>query len=86
MSSTEPPKHSFPCDYMIKIVAEAHDDFPGNIIDIIESHAVIKHHKTNKSQNNRYLSLSVTLYLEKEEILADIYQQIKTLPSIKMVL
>ena len=82
----KPPKHTFPCDYLVKIVGENHENFPNEVLEIIQAEAILREHKVTMSQNNRFLSLSVTIYLEDEIILEKIYQKIKDKPYIKMIL
>lgn len=38
MAEQEPPKIEFPCDYPIKIIGRAADDFSGIVIDILKRH------------------------------------------------
>lgn len=78
--------HTFPCDYLVKIVGIAHDDFPSEVLQIIETGTTLQKHTLTESKNKRYLSLSVTLYLENEQELENIYTQIKHKPYIKMIL
>lgn len=80
------PTHTFPCDYLVKIVGENHEDFPNEVLEIIKANAHLREHKVTMSQNNRFLSLSVTIYLEDEIVLEKIYQKIKDKPYIKMIL
>jgi len=82
----KPPKHTFPCDYLVKIVGDNHENFPNEVLEIIQAEAILREHKVTMSQNNRFLSLSVTIYLEDEIILEKIYQKIKDKPYIKMIL
>jgi putative lipoic acid-binding regulatory protein len=80
------PKHTFPCDYIVKIVGENHDTFERDVLSIIKSETTIKEQSLTKSNNNRYLSLSVTMALENEAALENIYGQLKDKPYIKMIL
>lgn len=79
-------KHTFPCDYVVKIVGENHDDFPSEVLEIIQSNASLKKHTLTESKNKRFLSLSVVLHLKNETELETIYKAIKDKPYIKMIL
>tara|TARA_B110000879_G_C11085566_1_gene476713 strand:+ start:111 stop:362 length:252 start_codon:yes stop_codon:yes gene_type:complete len=78
--------HTFPCDYLVKIVGVTHSDFPSEVLKIIETETTLRTHILTESKNKRYLSLSVTLHLENELELETIYKQIKDKPYIKMIL
>lgn len=79
-------QQTFPCDYLVKIIATQSDDFPKEVIDIIEKETTLIKQVLTPSKNQKYLSLSVTLHLKNEEELETLYKQIKDKPYIKMIL
>lgn len=79
-------KHTFPCDYLVKIIGIKHIDFPSEIIKIIQAETTLKSHELTPSKNEKYLSLSVSLHLKNEMELEKIYQTIKDKSYIKMIL
>lgn len=83
---SQKPTHQLPCDYVIKIVGHYDFDFSEEILAIIKSKMTVKAHHTTASSNKSYLSLSVTLYLEDEQLLAEVLKDVKAKPYIKMVL
>ena len=78
--------HTFPCDYLIKVIGTNHIDFPQEILNIVKAKTKIVEYKLSDSKNNKFKSLSLLLHLNNEEVLADIYKQIKDKPYIKMIL
>lgn len=86
LDNENPPKHQFPCEYVIKVIGLPHQAFPNEIIDIVKTKTTLKTHKITPSKNNNFISLSITMFLENEESLKEIYLLIKDKPYIKMIL
>lgn len=86
MTTTEKPKHEFPCDYVIKIISDPHPNFPDEALAIISNATTIKQHKVTPSKKDKYISLSVNMHLQAEKVLADIYEQLKQISYIKMIM
>ena len=84
-TTPKPPQHTFPGEYMIKIVGDVHENFPSEIVELISSKAEVLEQKITDSKNKQYQSLSVRLFLQSEADLEFIYEQIKEKPYIKMI-
>ena len=84
---------SFPCDFPIKVIGHHKENFETEITQIIEQCRTDEQNKlypiiiTKKpSKENRYLALTVTVHVEDQAALDDIYRAISKHPDIKMVL
>lgn len=71
----------FPCQYPIKVIGKASDDFRKNILQIIHVHfkkrvsddlVSFKH-----SKNNKYLSITIDFEAQSREHVDQIYQDLK---------
>ncbi len=80
------PKHSFPCEYVIKVICNPDDAFPDEILKATNNHTSLKTHTISPSKNGKYQSLSMTLYLTDEKELENLYGEIKLLPYVLMVI
>jgi len=90
---TNPSAISFPCDFPIKVIGHHKETFEAEITQIMEQCRSAEQNKlypiaiTKKnSKENRYLALTVTVYVENQAALDDIYRAIGKHPDIKMVL
>lgn len=85
----EAPKIEFPCAYPIKIIGVASIDFHLVAVQVVEQH-------TGKidsdlidikpSKSNNYVSVRVTITATGVEQLQNIFEDLKKLPDLKMVL
>jgi putative lipoic acid-binding regulatory protein len=85
----EAPKIEFPCLYPIKIIGIASTDFQMHAVKVVEQH-------TGKidsdlieimpSKANNYVSVRVTITATGVEQLENIFEDLKKLPDLKMVL
>ena len=76
----------FPCQFPIKVMGTASDDFDTIIIDIIKKHVSNLSEdavKSRLSQKGKYVSVTVTIEAESREQLDNIYSD---LTEHKMVL
>ncbi len=84
-----PPKIEFPCLYPIKIIGRAEAEFQQTVIAVVERHTgpldpdLIR---AQPSRKNNYLSVTVTIAATGEEQLRNIFQDLKQIDSVKMVL
>ena len=86
MMTKDAPKHTYPCKYMIKIIAEPDSAFPDDVLSLVQAKIKLLDHKLTISKGQKYQSLSLTLHLENEEDLKSVYDQLKAKPYIKMIL
>ena len=88
-SEQEPPKIEFPCLYPIKIIGKAVDDFQESVLTTVERHTgaiTADLVKVQASRENNYLSVTVTIAATGEEQLQNIFQDLKKIESVMMVL
>ncbi|MFT4885969.1 MAG: putative lipoic acid-binding regulatory protein [Pseudohongiellaceae bacterium] len=85
----EAPKIEFPCLYPIKIIGIASIDFHILAVKVVEQHAgeidsdLIE---IMPSKANNYISVRVTITATGAEQLGNIFEDLKKLPGLKMVL
>jgi len=83
------PKIEFPCLYPIKIIGKAAENFREQVIAVVERHTgkitegLIK---VRPSRQNNYLSVTVTIAATGEDQLQEIFQDLKRIPDVLMVL
>ncbi|MDD9890792.1 MAG: DUF493 domain-containing protein [Gammaproteobacteria bacterium] len=88
-SEQEPPKIEFPCLYPIKIIGKAVDDFQESVVAAVERYTgtiTADLIKVQASREKNYLSVTVTIAATGEEQLQSIFQDLKKIDSVKMVL
>ena len=79
----------FPCDFEIKVMGRADDDFEQKILTVIRQYCHVAHIKTIKkrhSQKNNYLSLSITVFIETRGQIDEIYNALHNTPDVLMTL
>lgn len=89
MSSPEPPRIEFPCDYTLRVVGDAADDFEEFVITALGRHACLAEGEAvsqRRSRNGRYLSVTVTIVATGEEQLRAIDAELKASGRVHMVL
>lgn len=83
------PKIEFPCDYPIKVLGEQSDDFEQQILSVFGRHApgLDPARVTSKqSSKGRFVSVTVVIVATGEQQLAALFDDLKRLPAVKMVL
>ena len=92
MTEEQKPNESlltFPCEFTIKIFGEMAPDFEQLIYGLIHPYAPNLSSgafQSRISENGKYLSLSVTLYVQSREQLDNIYRALSGSPKVLMVL
>ena len=85
----EPPKIEFPCLYPIKIIGKASACFQDEVIAAVERHTgkldadLIK---VQSSRQQNYVSITVTIAATGEDQIRSIFNELKTIENVKMVL
>lgn len=85
----EAPKIEFPCLYPIKIIGVASVEFHTEVITIVEKHAgkisedLIE---LKPSKKNTYVSVRVTIAATGTDQLKNLFDELKALESVQMVL
>lgn len=85
----DPPRIEFPCLYPIKIIGHATEVFRREAVATVERHTGVITPDLIKVQDSRsrnYLSVTVTIAATGKEQLENIFEDLKKLPDIKMVL
>ncbi len=89
VSDQEAPKIEFPCAYPIKIIGVAGEGFQEAVIAIVEKHAgtiAADLIECRPSKQNNYLSVRITITATGEDQLQQLFTDLKTIDSVKMVL
>ncbi|MFG6158233.1 YbeD family protein [Halomonas sp. 1390] len=87
-SGDAPPKITFPCDYPIKVVGDAADDFAATVCQIVHRHdpsfeaAGIQ---VVPSRNGRFQSVRLTLRATGEVQLKALFDELKATGRVHMV-
>ncbi len=79
----------FPCHFPIKVMGATASDFKISVIDIVKSHIpelVDEHINERPSSNNKYISLTVTVYVTSREQLDNIYRELHACEHVLMSL
>ena len=85
----ERPKIEFPCLYPIKIIGYAVDNFKELVTSRVEGHTgpIDSELVTVRSSlKNNYISVNITIAATCEEQLSKIFEDLKKIESVKMVL
>ncbi|WP_251978296.1 HP0495 family protein [Salinicola avicenniae] len=83
------PKVEFPCDYPIRIVGDAAEDFVAVASQIVERHAPGFDPSTIKlsdSRNGRFQSMRVVIHATGEAQLDSLFRELKATGRVHMVL
>ena len=80
---------SFPCVYPIKVIGADTDQFATQVLEIIARHdTTVDASKVSEktSQSGKYRSLTVELFAAGEPQLRTIFDALRNLPQVKLVL
>lgn len=87
-SVNEPPKITFPCDYSLKVVGDAADDFSASVCQVIVKYDP-DFDATNlqvvDSRNGRFQSVRVTIKATGEQQLKQLFDALKATGRVHMV-
>ena len=89
LGNPKAPRIEFPCSYPIKIIGRATAGYEHEVIAVVEKHAgkiaanLIQIHP---SRQQNYLSINVTITATGEEQLRELFLDLKTIESVKLVL
>ena len=85
---TDKPKIEFPCRYPIKVIAAAQEGVANRVISIVRNHApslTPDDVSTRHSSGEKFLALRITLVAEGEEQLRNLYNELMSDASVRMV-
>ncbi|MGY1488893.1 HP0495 family protein [Methylobacillus pratensis] len=79
----------FPCDFPIKVMGEAHEEFANLILGVIQQHLPdfdATRIEMRASTGGKYVSLTCTVLVHSKPQLDDIYRSLTSHPKVKYVL
>lgn len=88
-SGEEPPKIEFPCRYPVKVLGVAGDDFKARVFRVMKRHAPELQESdvsSKKSREERFCSLTFTIEATGKPQLEALFQELKEIDAVKMVL
>lgn len=89
-TSEDAPKIEFPCEnYPIKIMGSAGEVFKQEALKVIKLHAADfsgKNMHINMSKNGNYQAITVAICAQSEQQLKDIFEDLKKIDGIQIVL
>lgn len=87
-STLGPPKLEYPCDYALKVVGDAADDFGEAVAGVIEQYDPGFDASTIElvpSRNGRYLSARLSIRATGEEQIKSLFEALKATGRVHMV-
>lgn len=86
---TEETRIVFPCDYPIKVVGDVRPDFHQEVCDVVARHdpTMTNDRISQKtSRKGNFISISFMLLAESEQQLSDLFDDLKKIESVRLVL
>jgi len=83
------PTIEFPCDYPIKVIGDSHPGFRDEVIEIVRRHdatVALDKVKERASKQGNYASITILLWATGEPQLRDLFADLKSCDSVRMVL
>ncbi|MCR8921207.1 DUF493 domain-containing protein [Dasania sp. GY-MA-18] len=82
------PKIEFPCQYPIKVLGDASDDFQQFVVELMNKHAEVDHDSVSVKASGKGTFQSVTITITAEGVtqLEAIHAELKLSSRVKMVL
>jgi len=80
---------TFPCEFIIKAFGAASDEFEVAVISIIKNHIKDLHEdtfRTRPSKDGKYFAITITVHVDSQEQLDQIYRELSANPLILMAL
>jgi putative lipoic acid-binding regulatory protein len=79
----------FPCNYLLKIIGLANDEFETVVLPILNKHipnlpeGAITY---NKSRSDKYMALTINFYAASKEQVDELYRELTSKPEVLMAL
>ncbi|WP_107687866.1 HP0495 family protein [Neisseria wadsworthii] len=89
MSDEKKTLIEFPCDFPLKIMGAKHPEFPAEVIKAVKVHAPDaseEHLQYRESSSGNYTGLTLSVNVENQEQLDNIYRALTSHPMVKVVL
>lgn len=79
----------FPCRFPLKIMGAKHPDFPAEVVRTVQEHSPDtdeSHLQERESSGGNYTGLTLSVQVENQEQLDNIYRALTAHPMVKVVL
>ena len=89
MNDVKEPKIEFPCDYPIKVIGDATDEFTQQVVAIVETYddTLSAERVTERdSRKGNYRSITMHVHVLSEAQLQPMFQELKSIAAVRMVL
>lgn len=89
MSTEEPPKIEFPCDYPIKVLGRSCEEFENLIVEVFERHAPGFDQETiaiKASSKGTFTSMTITITATGPEQLKALHEDLMATGMVNMVI
>lgn len=89
MGQQDAPEIRFPCEYPIKVMGVASSCFSEEVVTVFQRHAPEvdrEQIKVRESRQGTYLSVTVVIQATGKEQLEQLFQDLKTVAGVKLVL
>lgn len=89
MTGKTPPKIEFPCNYPIKVLGDAREDFVDRVFEIMQIHApeIERSRVTMRdSRNGTFISVQIVIRATGVDQLHNIHQSLLRYEAVKMVI
>lgn len=86
---SDEPRITYPCDYPIKVVGDAHPDFHDEVRQVVERHdpTMTNERISQKmSRKGNFVSISFMLVAESEQQISALFAELKEIEYVRMVL
>ncbi|MFB6351732.1 MAG: DUF493 domain-containing protein [Bradymonadaceae bacterium] len=81
--------HSFPCPYQFKIIGANNEEFIAEVVQVgvnVVGSEAEPEVSTRESSGGKYVSVSMEMWVEDAETILDVYERVRTIDEVKMVL
>ena len=89
MADSESPVLKFPCDFPIKVMGHAADDFDALVVALVLKHVQVLREGAvlrRPSKQGKYLSVTVTIEAESQAQLDNVYRELSAHARVILVL
>ena len=86
---SDEPRITYPCDYPIKVVGDAHPDFHDAVRQVVERHdptMTTERISQKMSRKGNFVSISFMLVAESEQQINALFEELKEIEFVRMVL
>jgi len=81
--------HQFPCDFMIKVIGRADDEFVANVLEAIRKFHQTENdppYRVRETPNGKHVSVTVEPHLKSAEQVLEAYTCIQAIDGVVMVM